>query len=123
MVLVDTSVWVHHFRTGDARLADLLERGEAAIHDFVLGELACGNLKNRGTALADLALLPRAALASTDEVLFLVERHRLYGAGLGWIDVNLLASSLLASAPIYTRDRALNDAAAKVGPAGSSPRS
>jgi hypothetical protein len=62
-------------------------------------------------------------VASTDEVLFLVEQHRLYGAGLGWIDVNLLASSRLASAPIYTRDRALNDAAVKLGPDASSRRS
>jgi predicted nucleic acid-binding protein len=115
MVLADTSVWVHHFRTGDERLARLLEQGEAAIHECVLGELACGNLRNREKTLAELGQLLRVRRAAADEVMLLIERHRLHGLGLGWVDAHLLASSRLDHAALYTRDRALAKAAVELG--------
>ena len=115
MVLVDTSVWVHHFRSGDEPLARLLEQGEAGIHECVLGELACGNLRNREKTLAELGRLPRVRRAAGDEVMLLIERRRLHGLGLGWVDAHLLASSRLDQATLYTRDRALAKAAAELG--------
>lgn len=115
MVLVDTSVWVHHFRSGDEPLAGLLQQGAAAIHECVLGELACGNLRNREKTLTELGRLPRVRRAASDEVMLLIERHHLHGLGLGWVDAHLLASSRLDHTTIYTRDRALAKAAAELG--------
>jgi predicted nucleic acid-binding protein len=85
------------------------------MHPFVVGELACGNLKNRAQLLADLQTLPSAALASTAEALRLIEDRRLYGRGLGWIDVHLLASALVSGCAFWTLDKRLANAAAKLG--------
>ena len=98
MVLVDTSVWVDHLRQGDAILASLLEAGEVSCHPFVVGELACGAIRNRSQILRLLLALPTLAKADDDEVLAFIDRHRLMGSGLGLIDVHLLASCLLAGA-------------------------
>jgi predicted nucleic acid-binding protein len=83
MILADTSVWIQFFRAGDSELQTLLEGGRVAMHDFVLGELACGNLRDRSRTIADLRLLPRIAAATTGETLALIANHRLYGRGLG----------------------------------------
>jgi predicted nucleic acid-binding protein len=111
MILADTSVWIQSFRAGDVELEMLLEEGRVAMHDFVLGELACGNLRDRIGTIGDLRLLPRIEAATTDETLSLIANHRLQGRGLSWIDVHLLAAALLAKVEIYTRDRALGEAA------------
>ena len=111
MILADTSVWVHFFRSGDSKLRTLLEEGLVAMHDFVLGELACANLRNRSRTIAELCLLPRIEVATTDEALSLIANHRLHGCGLGWIDAHLLSAALLARVEFYTRDRALAKAA------------
>jgi predicted nucleic acid-binding protein len=97
VILVDTSVWVDHLRAGLPRLADLLEGGQVLTHPFVLGELACGNLRNRREILDLLAGLPAAPRASDDEVLAFIERHSLMGRGVGYVDVHLLASAFLAT--------------------------
>ena len=115
MILVDTSVWIDHFRRGDARLASLLDSGQVWCHDFVVGELACGRLERRTEILSYLNNLPRAATAEHAEVLGLVERRRLSGEGLGWIDVHLLAAALIDGLPLWTRDRALHAAAQRLG--------
>ena len=107
MILADTSVWVQFFRSGDRELRTLLEEGRVAMHDFVLGELACGNLRDRSRTIAELRLLPRIEAATTDETLSLIANHRLHGRGLGWIDTHLLAAALLGRVELYTRDRAL----------------
>ncbi len=73
MVLVDTSVWIDHLRSGDPHLSALLEQGSVAIHDFVIGEIACGNLKNRQGILSLLAVLPKCEPATFDEVLFFID--------------------------------------------------
>ena len=114
IVLVDTSVWVDHLRRGNDLLAALLERGAVLCHPAVIGELACGGLRNRKTVLGLLLDLPRAPEATFDEALALLERHTLHGAGLGWIDVHLLASALLSS-PLWTLDRKLDRAAKRLG--------
>lgn len=115
MVLVDTSVWIDHLRRGDDGLARMLGRGEVFGHPFVIGELACGNLRKRVEILALLAALPQAPVAEHSEVLLLVERHRLAGRGLGWVDMHMLASARLGPGRLWTRDRALAAAADALG--------
>jgi len=112
MILVDTSVWVDHLRSGDEELARRLRADEVACHPFVIGELACGNLRNRSELLALLSALPAAPKADDAEVLAFIERHRLMGRGLGLIDVHLLASCMLGGARLWTRDARLARAAA-----------
>jgi predicted nucleic acid-binding protein len=112
LILVDTSVWVDHLRRGDAQLVALLESAKVATHPFVIGEIACGSLANRQTVLALLQDLPMATVADSDEVLAYIERHRLYGKGIGYVDVHLLAAAALtADAALWTRDKRLLAAA------------
>ena len=115
MVLVDTSVWVAHFREGQPALAELLSDGLVLIHPFVAGELACGNLKKRASVLSDLAALPVPARASDAEVMRLVEDRRLWDRGLGWIDAHLLALALLSHCRLWTLDKRLVSAAVELG--------
>jgi len=119
VTLVDTSLWVEHLRRGHSGLATLLDRGEVQCHAFVIGELACGNLTRRAETLGLLATLPRAAMADHDEVLALVERARLAGRGLGWVDMHLLASARLSRSSILTLDLDLARAARDLGVAAS----
>ncbi len=114
-VLVDTSVWVDHLRHGEPLLQDFLSAGEVATHPFVIGELACGNLSKRVEILALLSELPLVTLATNEEVLHLIDRHRLNGKGLGWMDVNMLASALISRIPLWTRDRRLAAVAKTLG--------
>jgi predicted nucleic acid-binding protein len=107
MVLVDTSVWIAHFRDGQPALAALLSEGLVVMHPFVTGELACGSLKKRSSLLSDLTTLPVATRASDVEVMRLVEDRRLWGRGLGWIDAHLLASALLSHCRLWTLDKRL----------------
>jgi len=111
MVLVDTSVWVSHFRETHAGLVDLLNDGEVACHPFIVGELACGNLKNRTVILALLEALPMTVPVEHKEVLAFIKAHDLMGKGLGYIDVHLLASAILTGLPIWTFDKKLAQAA------------
>ena len=115
MILVDTSIWIDHLRQGDTHLAGVLQAGQCLGHPFVIGELACGNLGNRQRVLALLQGLPRAPVASDDEVLTFVERRNLMGRGIGYLDAHLLASTVLAGAPLWTRDRRLVAVAQALG--------
>jgi hypothetical protein len=115
MILVDTSVWIAHFRTGSTKLGDLLRNALVVVHPFVVGELACGNLKNRAAILSDLATLPFATVASQEEVLRLVEFKKLWGFGIGWVDAHLLASALLSNCHFWTLDAGLLRASAAAG--------
>lgn len=108
MILVDTSVWIDHLRVGDAELVTLLNNSRVLMHPFVLGELACGNLRNRNEVLALLKDLPRVAIATDDEVLCFIERHTLMGRGIGYGDAHLLAAVILSGATrLWTRDKRL----------------
>ena len=107
MILVDTSVWIDHFRNGNAKLQDLLYNNEVLMHPFIIGELSCGTMQNREEILRLLQELPGAHLAEHDEVIGLVERDHLWGQGVGWVDVHLLASALLSHSTIWTLDRRL----------------
>ncbi|MGZ4886673.1 MAG: type II toxin-antitoxin system VapC family toxin [Candidatus Aminicenantales bacterium] len=114
MVLVDTSVWVDHLRSGNPRLASLLDREEVVCHPYIIGELACGNLPNREETLGLMRNLPQAAVTGHDEVMRFIEFDRLMGIGLGYIDVHLLASARLTMTPLWTMDLPLRKAAAKL---------
>jgi len=112
VILVDTSVWVDHLRRGNPGLSSLLARHLVLMHPFVLGELACGNMRQRCKVLGLLADLPAAIEAQHDEVLHYIENHRLMGRGLGFVDTHLLAAAALNTpARIWTLDRRLRDAA------------
>lgn len=111
MILVDTSVWVAHFRQDSIRLRKLLNETAVLTHPFVIGELACGGFKNRAGVLSDLGALPCAVSATHAEVMRLVEDRKLWGTGIGWIDAHLLASALLSGCPLWTLDERLVHAA------------
>jgi predicted nucleic acid-binding protein len=115
MVLVDTSVWVSHLRDGDVGLDKLLNDGEVVCHPYIIGELACGNLKNRHEILTYLQSLPTAILAEDGEVLKFIENYELMGKGLGYIDVHLIAAAVLTDVPLWTFDKTLNKITKKIG--------
>lgn len=111
MVLVDSSVWIAHLRVAEAHLAKLLADGLVRSHPWVIGELACGTLRRRHEFLQSLERLPMTPMATQLEMRVLVERQRLFGLGLGWIDIGLLASARLGGARLWTKDKALRQAA------------
>lgn len=118
MILVDTSVWIDHFRSGSATLAERLYDQQILGHSWVIGELALGNLRHRTRAdvLRMLHGLPQAKLATDDEVLHLVEHEKLYGIGIGSVDAQLLAAAKLTlGATLWTKDARLDGAAARLG--------
>jgi predicted nucleic acid-binding protein len=111
MVLVDTSVWISHLRDNHPSLANLLNQARVVCHPFVIGELACGNLKNRHEILTSLNRLPTSEVATHDEAYAFIETRRLMGKGLGLIDIHLLASAMLSQIPLWTQDKRLHQAA------------
>jgi predicted nucleic acid-binding protein len=116
VILADTSVWVDHLRTGDHRLADLLEAGQIACHPWVVGEIALGSLRARDRVLGLLDGLPALPLASTDEIRRLIDVRSLHGLGIGFVDASLLASCVLRPGTLlWTRDRRLDAVARDMG--------
>jgi len=111
MIFVDTSVWVDHLRKTDEELSTLLDQGIVLCHPFMIGEMACGNMKNRDEILVLLAALPKVEVASHEEAMHLVTDRKLWGKGIGWIDVHLLASALLSNCTLWTKDKALQSVA------------
>jgi predicted nucleic acid-binding protein len=111
MVIVDTSIWVDHFRAGIKHLEKLLLDAEVACHDFIIGELACGNLKNRYEILVLLQSLPSSPTVDHQEFLYFIDKHCLMGHGIGFVDIHLLASAQIADVPIWTADNRLKAAA------------
>ncbi len=107
MILVDTSVWIDHFRRGHPGLIRLLQDGDVAMHPMVLGELACGQLPKRAATLHLLGALPRIPSAPDEVVLHALETRHWSGSGIGWIDAHLLASSLIACTRLWTLDARL----------------
>ena len=114
-MLVDTSIWVDHLRKRNSTLVKLLESGDVLTHPLVIGELACGNLAQRTKVLTALTELPSVSSASNEEVLELLETRKLMGRGLGWIDLHLLASSMIARVPLWSADKRLSGVAREIG--------
>jgi len=115
MWLADTSVWIEHFRRGRPDLAGRLSQGLILMHPWVSGELACGNLKDRATVLADMNALPMVKQATDQEVLHLMEDRKLWGRDLGWVDFHLLAATLLSDCRFWTLDKRLARVAGDLG--------
>jgi predicted nucleic acid-binding protein len=116
MILVDTSVWIDHFRQGDVELTRLLNTGQVLTHRFVIGELALGNIQNRNFLISTLQNLPQTTAASDEEVLRFIERHALFGTGIGYIDAHLLAATLLSPGSfLWTRDKRLLAESVRLG--------
>ena len=112
MILVDTAVWIDHLRDGDRQLSELLDRSVVLAHPWVIGELALGNMRGRMEILRLLVDLPQATTATPAELLALIEHRELYGIGIGYVDAQLLAATMLADgATLWTRDRRLHAAA------------
>ena len=109
MILVDTSVWIDHLRKTDPKLYELLHRGEVCIHPVIIGELAIGNLKNRVEIVQLLKALHEVLVATDEEVLQFIEKRHLYGKGLSYIDIHLLASSLINKVSLWTKDKKLSN--------------
>jgi predicted nucleic acid-binding protein len=116
-VLVDTSVWVAHFRQTNDALVTLIERDCVLSHPMVLAEIACGTPPApREQTLGDLALLGQASVASWAEVMAFIEREKLYGLGCGFIDIALLASTCITpDTTLWTLDKKLMDLAKRMG--------
>ena len=115
MILADTSVWVNHFRSADSQLARMLVEEDVGLHPFVLGEIAAGNLRDRTRVLNYLSCLPQSAIAEEAEVHHLLQSERLWGTGLGWVDLHILAAVRLRGWRLYSADRAMNRIAAQLG--------
>ncbi len=108
-------MWVRHLREADPDLRELLNDGQVMCHQYIIGELACGNMKNRREVLSLMQLLPQATPAQHEEILQFIELNHLTGKGLGYIDVHLSASALLTGVPMWSYDRRLNQASEKLG--------
>ena len=115
MILVDTSVWIDHFHHTDENLIELLLSNQVCLHPFVLGELSCGNISNRIEVLSLLRTLRSIDLVLDEEVFILIEDRKLFGKGLGFIDIHLLASAMIHHIPIWTRDKSLKQVAGDLG--------
>jgi predicted nucleic acid-binding protein len=115
MVLVDTSLWVEHLRQGHRGLASSLMKAEVVCHRFVIGELACGFIRNRKEVLSLLRSLPLAVEADHAEVMDFLERNQLMGKGLGLIDIHLMAAAFLSGMPLWTLDTQLRREAFRLG--------
>lgn len=116
MILVDSSIWIDHLRAGVPALVELLNAGRVLTHPFVVGELACGNLKDRNDVLSLLQDLPASPVATDEEVLFFIERRGLMGKGIGYVDAHLLAAiSAMGTGRLWTRDKHLDALAGSIG--------
>jgi len=116
MILVDTSVWIDHLRKPEGQLQSLLQNGQIVTHPLVRLELALGSIANRDAVLVELAKLPQAPVADTEDLFRLVGARKLERRGIGVTDLHLLASALLDhSISIWTRDKRLAEIADQLG--------
>jgi predicted nucleic acid-binding protein len=116
LLLADTSVWIDHFRSGNAALQKALNQGEIVIHPCVIAELALGSLRDRTRTLTMLDLLPQVRVAQLSEVRLMIESQRLYNLGIGLTDAHLIASVFIDSPTLlWTRDKRLRQVAENLG--------
>lgn len=115
MVLVDTNIWINHFRKTDEGLVRHLNQGAVSCHPFIIGELAAGNLKNRTEILTLFHSLPTTPVIEPDEYLEFVSTRKLTGKGLGFVDIHIMASAVLSGIPLWTGDKRLAKSAEDLG--------
>jgi predicted nucleic acid-binding protein len=122
MILVDTSIWIDHFRRSEPQLSQFLDRGDIVMHPFIVGELLLGHVPRIAEMVGDLNTLPKAIVASVDEVLAFISRRKLGGTGIGYVDAHLLAAAaLMPETMIWTRDKRLLTAARSLSLAAEFP--
>ncbi|MCA3158783.1 MAG: VapC toxin family PIN domain ribonuclease [Burkholderiales bacterium] len=116
-VLIDTSVWIDHFRNQNDVLVNLIELDLALAHPMVIVEIACGTPPTpRIQTLNSISLLQPCNQASSSEVMEFIEREGLYGLGCGLVDISLLASTLITpGAELWTLDKRLDELAERFG--------
>jgi predicted nucleic acid-binding protein len=114
-VLVDTSIWISHIRKRDSLLDGLLFGGDIVSHPFVIGELALGKFKGREKFVAELAGIRQAAILDPEFVLTFIERAKLSGSGIGYVDAHLLASAVANQLRLWTGDLRVEAAARRLG--------
>ncbi len=114
MVLVDTSVWISHLRDGNSRLQKLLEDCRVVTHPFIIGELACGNISNRAEIISLMKSLPLLDVIEHEELLLFIEHNQVMGKGLGFVDVHLVVSAMLAGIPLWTQDKKLRQVCSRL---------
>ncbi len=107
MILIDSSVWIDHFRNENKVLSTLLLQGAVVMHEFIMSELAIGNFKNRKAILSLLDSIPKLSKLTHDEFIYFLEKNSFYGKGVGFIDIHLLGSTKLAGVKIWTLDKRL----------------
>jgi len=115
VILIDTSIWVDHLHQASSALTPVLKAQRALGHPAVIGELACGSLRQRRLFLSQVMELPRPRIVRDEEVIAFIDRWRLWGRGLSWVDAHLLAACSRSGVMLWTRDRRLIDAAEDVG--------
>jgi len=116
VILVDSSVWIDHWRSRDERLVRLLEQGRVLVHPSVTGELALGNLQHRDEVLTALQDLPQCTVALDTEARGFIADNALVGSGVGYIDAHLLAAvRLTPGSQLWTRDKRLLAAGLRLG--------
>lgn len=116
MILADTSVWIDHLCSSGHRLGDLLRAGRIVTHPFIIGEIALGSLAQRSLIIELLRDLPQLPTATEEELLDFIERHSLFGQGIGHVDAHVLASTMIVpGTSLWTRDRRLHNAAVSLG--------
>lgn len=113
-VVVDTNIWVFHWRQSNRLLMEMAEDGEIWIHPIVIGELSMGTLRNRDQTLWDLTRLGRPPLATDAETRQMVEARRLWGRGIGWNDAKILASVVIGNCLLWTKDQRLDEIAGEM---------
>ena len=106
-ILVDTSVWIKHLRESEKNLVRLLEQGLVACHPFIIGELACGGIKNRHEIISLLNDLPSTDILDHYDIMEFIEYRKIMNKGIGYVDVHLLGSALVTETPLWTFDKAL----------------
>ncbi len=114
MILLDTSVWIDHFRHGNRVVMRLLAQDHVFMHPYIVGELACGSLRKRQETLSALQELSQLAVVPDSDVLFFLERQKLFGKGLGYVDLHLLAATVMHHAQLWTMDKILHRCAAEL---------
>ena len=116
-ILVDTSVWVDFLAAREPVFKKYLQENNVWVHPFVIGEIATGSIKNRVEILNLMQSLPTLEILEHDEVMYFLEQHQFYAKGIGWVDLHLLAASMLFSKPIWTKDKRLRKLAQDLGTA------
>jgi predicted nucleic acid-binding protein len=118
VILVDSSIWIDHFRHGDSELTKIIGNDQLLCHPFVVGELALGSLRDRDAVIAFLAAQREAVVATHAEAMTVIDRYSIFSMRIGYTDAHLLTSTLLdRRSSLWTRDKRLAAAAQKVGAA------